>query len=310
MVKPLYIGPAGWSYPDWNGVVYPERPRARFDYLAYLSSFFNLIEINSTFYRIPARSTCASWARRVDHRPDFRFTVKVFREFTHRSAPATATQRDCAGFSSAVEPLVSAGRLSAVLVQFPWSFRFTPDTARYVMQLVRWLAPLPVSVEVRHGSWGGDDAARLFEDSAVTMCGIDQPLIGNSLSADHFALGGAGAYFRLHGRNRAEWFKRDANRDSRYDYLYSKDELSGWVSRIDRAAVQANRTHVVLNNHFRGQAVANALAIAAMISGKRVPVPPGIARTYAGFGDLFESADKASDEESAQRSLFEDCDGQ
>ena len=306
----LYIGPAGWSYPDWNGIVYPKKRRSRFDFLAYLVTYFNLIEINSTFYRIPTPSMCASWARRVGHRPDFRFTVKVFREFTHGAAPAS--ERDVAAFKTAIEPLESEDRLSAVLVQFPWSFRFSPSTSRYVSNLVGWLSPLRASVEVRHGSWAHDDAFKFFRDNGITLCGIDQPLIGNSLPPDRFLSNGAGVYFRLHGRNRVEWFKRDTNRDLRYDYLYSTEELSEWVERVKQMGERVNRIHVVLNNHFRGQAVANALAISAMLSGKPTRAPRGIIDAYPRLSNMLESdVQKGEDDSTAggdQRSLFDNQD--
>jgi uncharacterized protein YecE (DUF72 family) len=304
----LHIGPAGWSYPDWEGVVYPRRKPRRFDFLEYITSYFNLVEVNSTFYRIPATSMCASWARRVAHRPDFRFTVKLFREFTH--GPAPASEREVAAFKSAIAPLRESGRLSAVLVQFPWSFRFSPENVQYVSDLVEWLSPLPSAVEVRHGDWGSDSGCAFFRDNGITMCGIDQPLIGRSLPPERWIANGAGAYFRLHGRNRAEWFKSGTNRDRRYDYLYSKEELTEWVARVEEAAAHVNRIHVVLNNHFRGQAVANALAIAAMIAGRRVPAPPGIRETYPGFSDLLEgtSRDEPSSDDPDQRSLFDDRD--
>jgi len=304
----LYIGPAGWSYPDWDGIVYPKRKPGRFDFLEYIASYFNLVEINNTFYRIPAPSMCSSWARRVDHHPGFQFTVKLFREFTHGSAPAS--ERDVTEFKRAVEPLQSNERLGAVLIQFPWSFRYSPANTRYVSELVEWLKPFRSAVEVRHAGWGSDEALAFFKDRGITMCGIDQPLIGRSLPPNRSVSNGAGAYFRLHGRNKVEWFKRGTNRDQRYDYLYSEEELSEWVERVKEVGTQTNRIHVVLNNHFRGQAVANALAIASMLSGKPVRAPSGILDRYPGFADLLEEDEeqkhKGPAEEPGQRSLFDD----
>ena len=307
----LYIGPAGWSYPDWDGVVYPKRKPGHFDFLEYIASYFNLIEINNNFYRIPAPSMCASWARRVDHHPGFQFTVKLFRGFTHGSAPAS--EQDVTAFKQAIEPLQSHGRLSAVLIQFPWSFRFSPSNVRYIAGLVEWLKPYRSAVEVRHGGWGSDEALGFFKDRGISMCGIDQPLIGRSLPPSRSVSNGAGAYFRLHGRNKAEWFKPGTNRDQRYDYLYTKEELSEWVERVKEVGANVNRIHVVLNNHFRGQAVANALAIASMLSGKRVRAPSGILDRYPDFADLLEEdaeeKNGGSTEEPGQRSLFDDGNG-
>jgi uncharacterized protein YecE (DUF72 family) len=299
----LYIGPAGWSYPDWNGIVYPAAPPRRFDALAYLSAYFNLIEVNSTFYRVPRPAMVESWAERVAHRPDFQFTVKAFHEFTHGKTPAN--RADVEAFALTLEPLRSRGRLSAVLVQFPWSFRYSPAATRYISDLASWLSPIPAAVEVRHGSWGRPEAAAFFAANSIGMCGIDQPQIGDSLRPSTGIADGMGAYCRLHGRNRAEWFKADTNRDRRYDYLYSAEELAEWVDRIKRIADDIHRIHVVLNNHFRGQAVANALAMSAMLSGRRAAAPRGIIAAFPSLSHLFAEIAGEGPSGRGERSLFE-----
>src|SRR4051794_361326 len=121
---PIRIGPAGWSYTDWEGTVYPPH-RSKFDPLAYLAEFFDTIEINSPFYRIPPSTHAKSWIRRVGGNPDFKFTTKVFRGFTHESAELPPT--DLKAFRDYLDPLAAANRLGALLLQFPWSFRNTPE---------------------------------------------------------------------------------------------------------------------------------------------------------------------------------------
>jgi uncharacterized protein YecE (DUF72 family) len=142
------------------------------------------------------------------------------------------------------------------------------------------LRPFPTAVEVRHGSWGTRAGAEFFRDSDVPLCGVDQPLIGNSLGPDAFAPGTSQAYFRLHGRNQRNWFNRDAGRDDRYDYLYSRDELASWRERIESVPAGVKRLFVVLNNHFRGQAVANALQLRSMLTGRRQISPPGLITAF------------------------------
>ena len=283
--------------------MYPKTRVRGFDYLAYLASFFNLIEVNSTFYRIPDRSMCQSWARRVDHLDGFQFSVKLFREFTHGKRLAISS--DLSSFKRAIEPLAEANRLTAVLVQFPWSFRFTPETTRYISQLASEIAPWPTTFEVRHGSWGHDEARWFLEENRIGMCGIDQPLIGDSVTPDRYVIDGAGAYFRLHGRNYGEWFKANTNRDRRYDYLYSPEELREWVGRVREAAQKTQRVHVVLNNHFEGQAVANALAIDAMLKGKPVRAPGHIKNRYTSLASFLEKDASPPPEADGQRSLFD-----
>jgi uncharacterized protein YecE (DUF72 family) len=117
MEQMIRVGPAGWSYKDWEGFVYPEKPGPKFDPLAYLARFFDTIEINSSFYRPPSASTANSWARRVAHNRGFKFTAKLYRTFTHERG--TQTQKDEVDFRTGIDPLSDAGRLGALLLQFP-----------------------------------------------------------------------------------------------------------------------------------------------------------------------------------------------
>lgn len=280
----VYIGPAGWSYADWDGIVYPRPRPAAFDPLVHLASYFDLIEINSTFYRVPARRTCQGWVRRIQDRPDFLFTVKASRELTHRTTPAS--EHEVVEFKSAVSPLFENERLGAVLIQFPWSFRRSPRTTEYVDTLTRWFLPYPTAVEVRHGSWGRNAGTAFFRDSRIPLCGIDQPMIGDSLDSDVSVAGESHSYFRLHGRNKREWFRAEANRDQRYDYLYSAEELAVWRDKIREVSEGVQKVFVVLNNHFRGQAVANALQLKAMMSNEKTKAPPGVLKAYPHLGDV------------------------
>jgi uncharacterized protein YecE (DUF72 family) len=299
----IHIGPAGWSYPDWNGIVYPTNPARGFDPLAYLASYFNLIEINSTFYRIPAPRMCERWAERVDPFPDFRFTVKAFRDITH--GKQRATRGDVDAFKKAVAPLAAARRLNRVLVQFPWSFRFNETNAGYLRQLAEWFQPIDVSFEVRNGSWDSGEAGNFAQDQELNMCCIDQPVIGDSLGSSRFNFAGSAAYFRLHGRNYREWFRPNSDRDQRYNYFYSHDAMVRWSQRIRDAAQQAHRVHVVLNNHFRGQAVANALELMAVLSGTRPKAPSSLFRKYPRLSEVL-----TRDRGTTQPSLFDDEDEQ
>jgi len=284
MVENVHVGPAGWSYPDWNGAVYPSRKTRGFDPLAYLTSYFNLIEINSTFYRQPAPDTCRRWAERVEHNADFRFSVKAHKNFTHSGEPVNGAVID--SFKRALDPLLERNRLQAVLLQFPWSFKDAARNRRRLEALKTALAPLPLCIEVRHGSWAREPGRSFLKESGLTVCCVDQPAVGDSLTPRTRFDGEAGAYFRLHGRNRAEWFKPNTNRDLRYNYLYSRGELSPFVRPIRDAAETARRVTVVMNNHFRGQAVANALEIKSMLLGRKVPVPAPLIRIYPRLADI------------------------
>lgn len=277
LAERLHIGPAGWQYEDWNGIFYPSpRPRG-FDALEYVASYFNLDEINSTFYRVPAPETCQRWAERVAHNPNFLFTAKAHQAMTHGPADLPP---EVDAFRAAMEPLVEAERLGCVLLQFPWAFRFEAAERRRIDTLVAALRPLPLAVEVRHASWDAGDAEAFLAAHDVAVCGIDQPVIGESRPPYRFRAGAPGAYFRFHGRNYRNWFAADAGRDARYDYNYSAAELSPWADVIRRAAAQASRVFVVLNNHFRGQAPANAFELDALLRGARPTAPAPLRRAF------------------------------
>lgn len=271
MQTKLYIGPAGWSYPDWTGLVYPPKKPTGFDPLEFISSYFNLIEINSTFYRVPTPETSRRWAERVAGRSDFRFTLKAHRDLTHAREPIGRSAVDL--FKRGVGPLLEADRLLCVLLQFPWSIKNTGENRGRLKGLIESFRPFPVAVELRHGGWGRGNAMDDLAGHGAAVCAIDQPSIGDSLTLTSYRAGKPGVYFRLHGRNKSEWFKPNTNRDMRYNYLYSPSELAPLADAVRFAADTARQVVVVLNNHFRGQAVANALELKSMLQREKVPVP-------------------------------------
>ena len=273
----IRIGPAGWSYKDWEGIVYPQKPGSKFDPLEYLARFFDTIEINSSFYRPPAASTAKTWVKRIAENPEFLFTAKLHRVFTHERGKATA--EDEKEFREGMEPLVSAEKLGALLLQFPWSFKNTEEERIYLFNLLQRFHEYPLVLEIRHASWNAPDVYERLEELGVGICNIDQPLFSKSIRPDAVSTSAIG-YVRLHGRNYKDWFRAEAPRDDRYNYLYSLDELEPWIVRIKEVAKQTFESYVITNNHFRGQAVVNALEIKSTIEGKPVPAPEPLIRAY------------------------------
>jgi uncharacterized protein YecE (DUF72 family) len=272
--RPARVGVAGWSYPDWAGIVYPRAPR--FDGLSYLTAYFDTLEINSSFYRIPTARTTASWARRASRNPEFRFTLKLYKGFTHER---TGNMDDRQAFFDALRPLSDAGLLGALLLQFPWSYKNDPESRDYLSATLDRFAQFPLVVEVRHASWNQPEFYGFLSERGVGFCNIDQPLIGRSLGPSERATGPVG-YVRLHGRNYREWFREDAGRDARYDYLYSEEELDPWMEKISEISDRASSTYVIANNHFRGQAVVNALQIRSRVEKRKVAAPSSLLEHY------------------------------
>jgi uncharacterized protein YecE (DUF72 family) len=273
----IRVGPAGWSYDDWKGIVYPANPGSKFDPLAYIAGFFDTIEINSSFYRAPSPSTARSWLRRIAHNPEFRFTAKLHQRFTHERGLATA--EDEKAYREGIDPLVEAGKLGAVLIQFPWSFKNLDENRHYLAHLIDRFKDYPLVVELRHASWNRPAVYQSFERRGVGFCNIDQPLFSRSIEPSARATSKVG-YVRLHGRNYGSWFAESARPADRYDYLYSLDELQPWIENIKQVASEAPETYVVTNNHFRGKAVANALEIKAQLEGEKVAGPASLIREY------------------------------
>src|SRR5216684_2503380 len=147
MEHQIRIGPAGWSYKDWEGTVYPPH-HSKFDHLAYLASFFDTIEINSPFYRIPPPTHARSWLRRVAGNPHFKFTTKIFRGFTHEKAELAPD--DVRAFRDYLDPLMADDRLGAILIQFPWSFKASVESREKLVKLFDAFDAYPKALEVRH----------------------------------------------------------------------------------------------------------------------------------------------------------------
>jgi len=295
-LRDISVGPAGWFYADWRGRVYPEGAGTKFDTLAMVARYFDTAEINSSFYHPPSADTARSWLRRIEHNPNFSFTAKLYRTFTHERGKAT--DKDEKAFREGLDPLMGAGKLGAVLIQFPWSFKNDREERAYLNQLCERFQDYPLVVELRHESWNHPRILQTLEDLGVGLCDIDQPLFANSIKPSAEVTSPIG-YIRLHGRNYQNWFREEANVVERYDYLYSRDELEPWVERIKQVADKAKQTYVITNNHARGQSLVNAFEVLALLEEKRLPGPAKLIESYP---RLVESVEP--DDESLQGSLF------
>ena len=276
----LRVGLAGWDYPDWRGIVYPKKKTKSFDELGYLARYFDTLEINSTFYRPAEPKAAAGWVKRVDHNPAFKFTAKLWKRFTHERAAAW-TNREIALASAALEVIQDAGRLGAVLLQFPWSFKRDEASQEWLRDLLGAFARFPLVVEVRHATWAAGDLLAELTEREVGVVNVDQPLFSHSIKPAAHATSAVG-YVRLHGRNYQDWFRASASGQQRYNYLYTADELRPWVERIREMAARPTirELYAVTNNHNLGKAPANAAMIMSMLASERVRVPAGLFAHY------------------------------
>jgi len=282
LTERIRVGTSGWSYPDWEGRFYPRAKSRGFDELAYMARYFRCVEVNSSFYRPPAARTTASWVRRTP--PSFEFTFKLYQRFTHERERPWSPE-EAATFREGLEPVRAARRLGAVLVQFPWSFRADDEAFRHLEAIERDFGDLPLVVEVRHVSWASAGAIRFLKASGLGFCNIDQPRSHSGVPPMSLVTSPVG-YVRLHGRNAEAWFSRESGRDARYDYLYREDELEEWIGRLREIARASEKTYVFTNNHYRGQAPANALQILSKLTGGPVHVPAPLLETYPFLGSI------------------------
>ena len=295
----VFVGTSGWSYADWQGTVYPSSPRSgKFDPLKFMAKYFDALEINVSFYRPLTRRMTEDWVRRLGDESPLRFAAKVHKRFTHQR-DAMFTGGEVREFIDGLEPLLDADRLGALLMQFPWSFRNNPKERDWLTMLSGAFGHLPLVAELRHDSWATDESIAFLARLQMNYCNIDQPRLGHCIGPTAIRNGPVG-YFRFHGRNAENWF--GGGRDdaaARYDYLYDEAELAEWVDRIREVARQGDETYVFTNNHYHGQAPANALQLKSLLTGENVLVPPVLANTYPILNHI------AADEPGRQKMLFE-----
>ncbi len=254
----ILVGTSGYSYREWVGPVYPQGTRQS-EYLAVYATMFPAVELNFSFYRQPEPAMLERMVTTSGGKVGF--TVKAYRELTHEvSADRFAGVAD--QFCRGIQPLVDAEKLDGVLLQFPYSFHYTPPNRKYLARLVDRLSAFPLAVEFRNSEWLKDrvfEGLRAFHASLVCVDEPPLPKLLPPLAKVTAPL----AYIRMHGRNAKQWW--DGEDGIRYDYLYSDDELREWLPRIASMAEQASKLLVFFNNHWRGQAAQNAKRLMELI---------------------------------------------
>jgi len=299
----VYIGTSGWSYPSgygkWSGIFYP--PRCKGDELAYYAERFPAVEVNSTFYRLPDAPMARSWVERTPK--EFRFTLKLFRKFTHprfyareEGQPPEITTADVAAMRETLDLLAENDRLGALLVQYPDFFYRNEANIASLAQTLGHFRRYPLVVELRNKSWQHPAARELLAESGAAVASIDEPFFNNlEMEAPDESL----RYWRFHGRNTAEWRRRGAG-SHRYDYLYTPDEVDELADLIARHIHPDRPTFIFFNNHPGGQAAANAVSLS-----KRLKMPLDYAK-FSNLAETFPFLKSITGEEAGQMTLLSD----
>jgi uncharacterized protein YecE (DUF72 family) len=295
----ILVGTAGFSYKDWEGVVYPKDLKKRKVHpLEYLAQYFDCCEINTSFYGHIRPEIGSRWCAMVAAvNPQFRFTAKLNQAFTH--APNAAMQSTSAATlrptpederlaRAGLDSLAGPGLLGALLVQFPISFKNTLENDRYLTQLLERFSGYPLVVEVRHMTWNNPAVLSQLAEQHIGFVNIDQPLLGKAMRPTDFATASNG-YIRLHGRNYKDWCDAEGRSD-RYNYLYKTNELEGWVEKIKTVSDKAKETFVITNNHPAGRAAVNALELINLLTHQKLKVPEALALKYPELQKIAEQA--------------------
>jgi len=246
----IRIGTSGFSFKDWRGPFYPE-VISQNKLLEYYAKYFDVVEINVTYYRIPEAKTFAEMVRRTDG--GFGFVVKLHQTMTHGRE---GDQRPFEEFERALRPLEESGRLIGLLAQFPASFACSDDNISYLKWLRLKIGRYSLFVEFRHASWLRDETYELLRGIGAGWCNVDEPQLEGLLPPTAEATTPA-AYVRFHGRNDIDW-RRPRPGSDRYLYDYSERELREWTPKIETLAARCAPTLLFFNNCHFGNAPKNA----------------------------------------------------
>jgi uncharacterized protein YecE (DUF72 family) len=254
----VFVGTSGFSYEDWRKAFYPEElPKE--DFLRFYSLYFQFVELDYTYYRMPQAAGLRKLAEHT--REGFRFAVKAHRSLTHEA------NQDWRGnaldFSRALDPLAAENRLAGCLLQFPYRFKYTSENRIYLRDLVEALGPFPLFLEFRNSEWLTDAVFEEMKRRNLGYVMVDEPEL-KGLPDRRLKVTAELSYLRFHGRNADNWWNGD--NVSRYDYLYSDEELAEWLPRIAKARKSTSILYIAFNNHYGGQAVKNARSLITLIA--------------------------------------------
>lgn len=314
----------------------------KFDELAYYAERFDTVEINSSFYGTPTPETTTGWAARTPK--DFEFSLKLYQKFTHprmfkeaalkRVAPAATggegvgaraggragaggedalldllaevNQSDIDDFRRALDPLANAGKLGALLAQFPPSFKADTRAIDYLQRLLHAFRDYRVAVELRHSTWSDDLATTLalLDAAKAAFVQIDEPKFRLSIRQNFLPSVTGFYYLRLHGRNAQQWWRHDKAED-RYNYLYAPEELEPFVEVADAVRALVKKMYLYTNNHFAGKSAANALMLKERLG---LPIdgdyPEEFVEHYPGLRGVVKTAGRATSPVPSSRSLL------
>jgi uncharacterized protein YecE (DUF72 family) len=297
-VGQVLIGITGWTEPTLvkDGTFYPKKTMSAEDRLRFYAEQFPIVEVDSTYYAPPSERNAVLWIERTP--AHFTFNVKAYALLTNHPTKPDSLYRDVRDrlpaeqadkrnvyreqlpaelvdevwqrFRDALMPLHSAGKLGAVLFQFPQWFVIGRRNKEYIVECAERLSDYRIAVEFRHKTWleerNREETLSFLEKHQLPYVCVDMPQgFDSSLPPVAATTSSDLALVRFHGRDPAQWAKKNVSAAERFRYDYSQRELSEWVPRIRELSSSARETHVLMNNCYRNFAVKSAQQLATLL---------------------------------------------
>jgi uncharacterized protein YecE (DUF72 family) len=255
----IRVGTSGYSFADWVGTFYPDgTPRNLM--LGEYVRHFDVVEINSSYYRVPDARMFARMEEKTS--PGFEFVVKLYKGMTHEIEDDPSMYQ---AFTESVVPLKEAGKFGGYLAQFPWKFKREDAAVAHLAKLREELGTDPFFVEFRHDSWIDPETFVFLRDRGIGYCAVDEPNLKGLVPPIVEATTDTG-YVRFHGRNARNWWGKGGG--DRYDYDYSREELSEWSKKLLSLEEKVKKVYAFFNNCHAGHAARNAELMIEMLSGE------------------------------------------
>jgi uncharacterized protein YecE (DUF72 family) len=297
-VDDILVGICGWTEPTLikAGTFYPPEAKTPEERLRFYAEQFPLVEVDSTYYSPPTERNSVLWIERTPKQ--FTFNIKAYSLLTNHPTrpdrmpkdlremlpPDQADKRNVyrdklpddvvdqvwKRFADALMPLHSAGKLGAILFQFPQWFVISGANKQYLVECSERLPDFRVAIEFRHKSWmeprNRDETLAWLEDHNLPYVAVDMPQ-GLDTSIPPIAAVTAKdlAMVRFHTRDTKQFTKKGVTAAERFAYLYEEEELEEWVPRIEEMSQAARETHVLMNNCYRDYAVRNAKQLTSLL---------------------------------------------
>lgn len=270
----LRVGTCAWGDHE---EFYPAGLKAA-DRLAYYARYFPIVEVDSTFYALQPRRNFQGWAEKTP--PGFVFNVKAYGAMTRHHREPRPGEEDLREvfkrFAHAVEPLQESGKLRALHFQFPPWFTVRGENIEWLHLCRNFFPHNLLAVEFRHRSWFADPERTaatlgLLRELQAAHVIVDEPQLGSgSIPQVMAATVRQLALVRFHGRNARTWYIKGEKSADRFDYLYSREELAGFIAPVRALADEVEEVHLLMNNNRANYAVRNALDLMDLLG---LPVP-------------------------------------